>query len=100
MVISLLLGCRAASGLRRRGGSRSNFTSVKWHAVERVERLPGDALRIDGPVLVALGVTAGRALLCRSRDISLCEAGANIFEFFAVLGLNAKVVESRLRASR
>ena len=62
-----------------------------------MERFPRHALRIDGPVLVALRVAARRILLGGGRDVGGGEALADVLELFPVLGLQAEVVDAFAR---
>ena len=64
-----------------------------------MERLPGDALRIDAPVLVALCVAAAGALLRGGGNIGLREARVDLFELGAVVRLQAEMVDTRLGAA-
>src|SRR5205814_2921734 len=76
-----------AAGCSRRlvGRLGARVLAVKRHAFQCVEGLPRDALRIDGPVLVALRVAAVRTLLRAGGHIGLRETRANLFELVAVL---------------
>src|SRR5262249_41636006 len=67
------------------------------NAVERMERFPGDALRVDGPVLVALRVAARGILLRRGGDVCRREALADVLELIARLGLKTQVVDALAR---
>src|SRR5437879_12565223 len=86
---------RAASALVF-GGLSTLVLSVDRHGIQRVERFPCNALRIDGPVLVAPGVAARRAFLLRSRDVSLREPHAKVLQLGAVFCLNAEMSDAGL----
>src|SRR5262245_46535995 len=59
-----------------------------------MERLPGYALGIDRPVLVALRVAARCRLLRRKRNIGLGETGTDLFQLLVALGLQAQVIDA------
>src|SRR5437868_1644806 len=50
---------------------RGRFAVERRDASQRMESLPGDALRIHAPVLVGLGVAAGRLALLKRRRLRL-----------------------------
>src|SRR3954452_22228622 len=64
-----------------------------------MERLPGDALRVDGPVLVALCVATVGAFLRGRADVGLREPRADFLEFVSALRLEAEMINAGLRAS-
>src|SRR2546422_5922307 len=86
---------RAASALVF-GGLSTLVLSVDRHGIQRVERFPCNPLGIDGPVLVAPGVTARRALLLRNRDVSLRKPHAKVLQLGTVFRLDAEMVEAVL----
>src|SRR5712692_2050671 len=54
--------------------------AVDGNAAERVERFPGDALRVRDPVFVRLGVAARRSGLVERRDVGLRHVLAQLFQ--------------------
>src|ERR1044071_1254546 len=87
----------AASGLVLNSRSLApDIAAVDRDRIERVEGFPGDALRIERPVLVALGVAARGTLLRHYGHICLCETRTDFLELVAVLGLDAQVIETGL----
>src|SRR5262245_60359893 len=66
--------------------------------LERVERLPGETLRIDEPVLVREGVAALRARLGASRDAGPPHPGVHLGQLLVRLDLDPEMIEAGRRA--
>jgi len=64
-----------------------------------VEVLPGHALRIGDPVLLAARVAAGRGALVQQRHVGRLGAGLQHRQFLGIVGLDTQVVDARLVAT-
>src|SRR6266849_10852524 len=96
-----------ACWLRQRDAARALFPAafcffaVNGNAAERVERFPGDALRIFDPVLVRPGIAARRPGLVEPSDAGFRHLLAQIFQLVVGFHLESQVVDpGRVSASR
>jgi hypothetical protein len=64
-----------------------------------VEVLPGDALRVGDPVLLAAGVAAGGLALVQQGHVGRLGAGLHLGQFGRVVRLDAQVVDAGLAAA-
>src|SRR5438876_3319632 len=98
---------RAGAGFRRWNTARALFPTalcflpVNGNASERVERLPGDSLRILDPVLVRFGIAARGPGLVERRDTGFRDLLAQVFQLAVGFHLESQVVDpGRLPAPR
>src|SRR5690606_32994955 len=93
---------RAAGRLARVGAwRRHGLAFVEYgDAAQRVEGLPGDALRIGHPVLLAAGVATGRLAFVEQGHVGGLRASLHLCEVFGIVSLDAEMVDAGPAAPR
>jgi len=91
-------GCAASCFVL--GDFQLRICAVRRNGVERMKGLPRHPLWVERPILVALGIAAGRAFLRHRRNVRLGKTRADFFELGCVIRLDAEVIKASLVASR